>query len=85
VGDDAARIATPYVPRLPDLRFAKSRDLVFSPSLKSLVIPNRSLGESRVPLDKSEGSVKDKNLLGSAGAPRWLPERLRTKTLEISR
>ena len=39
----------------------------------------------RVPLDKSEGAVKDKNIPGSAGAPLFSPERLRTKTLEISR
>jgi len=38
-----------------------------------------------VPLDKSEGSVKGKNILGSAEAPLALPERLRTKALEISR
>jgi hypothetical protein len=40
---------------------------------------------SRVPLDKSEGSVKGKDILCSAWAPLGLPERLRTKTLEISR
>jgi hypothetical protein len=40
---------------------------------------------SRVRLDKSEGSVKDIVILGSAAAPLALPERLRTKTLEISR
>jgi hypothetical protein len=39
----------------------------------------------RVPLDKSEGTVKDIVVLGSAKAPLFLPERLRTKTLEISR
>jgi hypothetical protein len=38
-----------------------------------------------VPLDKSEGAVKGKDILGSAGAPLALPERLRTKDLEISR
>jgi hypothetical protein len=38
-----------------------------------------------VALDKREGSVKGKNILGSAEAPLALPERLRTKTLEISR
>jgi hypothetical protein len=38
-----------------------------------------------VPLDKSEGSVKDIIILGSAGAPLCSPERLRTKALEISR
>ncbi len=38
-----------------------------------------------VPLDKSEGTVKAIVVLGSAGAPLRLPERLRTKTLEISR
>ncbi len=32
----------------------------------------------RVPLDKSEGSVKDKLILGSAEAPFFSPERLRT-------
>jgi hypothetical protein len=36
----------------------------------------------RVPLDKSEGSVKDIVILGGASAPLGLPERLRTKTLE---
>ena len=36
-------------------------------------------------LDKNEGSVKDKSILGSAEAPLFSPERLRTKTLEISR
>ena len=36
-------------------------------------------------LDKSEGSVKGIIVLGSAEAPLALPERLRTKTLEISR
>jgi len=39
----------------------------------------------RVPLDKSEGAVKDKDILCSAAAPLALPERLRTKALEISR
>ena len=39
----------------------------------------------RVALDKREGSVKDKDILGSAEAPLALPERLRTKALEISR
>jgi hypothetical protein len=38
-----------------------------------------------VPLDKSEGAVKDKDILYSAAAPLLLPERLRTKALEISR
>jgi hypothetical protein len=38
-----------------------------------------------VPLDKSEGSVKGIVVLGGAKAPLALPERLRTKTLEISR
>jgi hypothetical protein len=39
----------------------------------------------RVTLDKSEGGVKDKNILSVFLAPFLLPERLRTKTLEISR
>jgi len=39
----------------------------------------------RVPLDKSEVAVKSKVVLGGAQAPPGLPERLRTKTLEISR
>src|ERR1700733_9066424 len=39
----------------------------------------------RVPLDKSEGGVKDKSILSVFLAPFFLPERLRTKTLEISR
>jgi len=38
-----------------------------------------------VPLDKSEGTVKGKDILGSVEALHTLPERLRTKTLEISR
>ena len=38
-----------------------------------------------VPLDKSEGSVKGIVVLGGAAAPLGLPERLRTKALEISR
>jgi hypothetical protein len=38
-----------------------------------------------VALDKSEGSVKSKVILCSAEAPLLSPERLRTKTLEISR
>ena len=37
-----------------------------------------------VPLDKSEGSVKGIVILGGAKAPLVSPERLRTKTLEIS-
>ena len=39
----------------------------------------------RVPLDKREGSVKDKLVLCRAEAPLFSPERLRTKALEISR
>jgi hypothetical protein len=42
---------------------------------------NRSVGA----LDKSEGGVKDKSILSVFLAPFFLPERLRTKTLEISR
>jgi predicted alpha/beta-hydrolase family hydrolase len=38
-----------------------------------------------VALDKSEVSVKGIVILGGAQAPPGLPERLRTKTLEISR
>ena len=38
----------------------------------------------RVPLDKSEGSVKGKVVLCSAWAPLALPERLRTKALAKS-
>jgi hypothetical protein len=38
-----------------------------------------------VALDKSEGSVKGIVILGGAQAPPGLPERLRTKALEISR
>jgi hypothetical protein len=37
-----------------------------------------------VALDKSEGGVKDKSILSVFGTA-FLPERLRTKTLEISR
>ncbi len=40
---------------------------------------------SRVALDKREGSVKGKLLLGGVFAPHVSPERSRTKTLEISR
>jgi hypothetical protein len=39
----------------------------------------------RVPLDKNEGAVKGVVVVGGAQAPPGLPERLRTKTLEISR
>jgi hypothetical protein len=39
---------------------------------------------SRVPLDKSEDSAKGIVILGGAIAPLALPERLRTKALEIS-
>jgi|SRR5713226_8929275 len=46
---------------------------------------NGPLPAASVGLDKSEGAVKDKNILGSAVAPLALPERLRTKALEISR
>ena len=46
---------------------------------------SRSRKLRRVAIDKSEGAVKDKNILGSAVAPLALPERLRTKALEISR
>jgi hypothetical protein len=38
-----------------------------------------------VALDKSEGGVKDKNILSVFFGTAFLPERLRTKTLEISR
>jgi hypothetical protein len=38
-----------------------------------------------VALDKSEGSVKDKDFLRGAMSTAFLPEGLRTKTLEISR
>jgi hypothetical protein len=41
--------------------------------------------QRRVPLDKREGSVKGELLLGGVFAPLRSPERLRTKTLEISR
>jgi len=41
--------------------------------------------QMRVPLDKSEVPVKSVVVLGGAQAPTVLPERLRTKTLEISR
>jgi hypothetical protein len=36
----------------------------------------------RVALDKSEGGVKDKVILGGAMSTAFLPERLRTKTLQ---
>jgi hypothetical protein len=39
----------------------------------------------RVPLDKREGSVKDKLVPCSAEAPLFRQRGLRTKTLEISR
>jgi hypothetical protein len=41
--------------------------------------------EGGCPFDKSEGGVKDKLLLSVFFPPFVLPERLRTKTLEISR
>jgi hypothetical protein len=44
-----------------------------------------ALAFRQVALDKSEGAVKDKNILCHAEAPLALPERLRTKALEISR
>ena len=47
--------------------------------------PGESLKHSRVPLDKSEGSVKGIVILGGASSTAAAPERLRTKTLEISR
>jgi hypothetical protein len=46
--------------------------------------PSDGTPQSRVLFDKSEGSVKSKLVLGSAGAPLSSPPRLRTKTLEIS-
>ena len=49
---------------------------------RKLVI--NSHNSRRVPLDKSEGVVKDKDLLCSA-EHRVFARRLRTKTLEISR
>jgi hypothetical protein len=39
----------------------------------------------RVPLDKSEGGVKDKSILTVFLAPLFCQRDLRTKTLEISR
>jgi hypothetical protein len=39
----------------------------------------------RVPLDKSEGGVKDKSILSVFLAPLFCQRGLRTKTLEISR
>jgi hypothetical protein len=42
-------------------------------------------GNLWVRLDKSEGAVKDKEILRQCRAPLALPERLRTKALEISR
>jgi hypothetical protein len=45
----------------------------------------KQVAVGRVPLDKSEGAVKGVEILGGAQAPPGLPERLRTKTLEISR
>ena len=44
--------------------------------------PSASQPISRVPLDKSEGSVKGLVVLGGAWTPLFLPEGLRTKTLE---
>ncbi len=40
---------------------------------------------NRVPLDKSEGGVKDKSILSVFLAPLFCQRGLRTKTLEISR
>ena len=50
----------------------------------SVLVP-APITEVWVPLDKSEGGVKDKSILSVFLAPFFLPERLRTKTLEISR
>jgi hypothetical protein len=44
-----------------------------------------STSTCRVPLDKSEGCVKHKSILSVFFPPLVSPERLRTKTLEISR
>jgi hypothetical protein len=41
--------------------------------------------DPRVPLDKSEGGVKDKSILSVFLAPLFCQRGLRTKTLEISR
>ncbi len=61
--------------RLPHLsRFSKGG----TPQL-----PSRTPG--RVPLDKSEGGVKDKSILSVFLAPLFCQRGLRTKTLEISR
>ena len=46
---------------------------------------NANSFRSRVPLDKSEGGVKDKNILSVFLAPLFCQRGLRTKTLEISR
>ena len=44
----------------------------------------RPISDERVALDKSEGSVKGIVVLGGASSTAAAPERLRTKTLEIS-
>jgi hypothetical protein len=48
---------------------------ILSPSSLSLTM-------MRVPLDKSEGSVKDKLSLSMRGHRKGSPEKLKTKTLE---
>jgi len=57
----------------------------FSDGRQSPILHAIESAAGRVSLDKSEGAVNGKNILGSAGAPLALPERLRTKALEISR
>ncbi len=56
----------------------------FSPQRAESFRPTLCATQLRLPLDKSEGVVKDKDLLCSA-EHRVFRQRLRTKTLEISR
>jgi hypothetical protein len=62
----------------------------YTPPFRAETIPNGGwpsllAPEKRVPLDKSEGGVKDKNILSVFSAPLFCQRGLRTKTLEISR
>jgi hypothetical protein len=45
--------------------------------------PSRTLTRHWVPLDKNEGVVKDRNIRSVFFGTAFLPERLRTKTLEM--
>jgi hypothetical protein len=65
----------PTVKTWSELLSQQSVDQVLSP-------PEHNRG---VPLDKSEGAVKGKDILGSAGAPLALPERVEDQDSGTSR